>query len=92
VNPPDGLLTKSDGVSSSSDTLVFLPSQFHTEEEAEEPSWMSRAGNKLAVRHMMTLLPHNPALVSEDMIRGLRSSLDHTIFIYPKAFENIAKG
>lgn len=73
-----------------SDVLQFLPSQFHTEEEAEDTSWVGRSGEKLAVRHMMTLHPSN-GTVSEEAIRGMRFSLDHTIFIYPKAFENFHK-
>ena len=91
VPPPEGLIAKADSVMES-DTLVFLPSQVHTEGEAEEADWVRRAGDKLAVRHMMTLLPFGDKPVSEDTIRGMRSSLDHTIFIYPQALENIQKG
>jgi len=90
VSPPEGLFPRSDDTVADSDLLFFLPSQYHSEAEAEDTKWFDHAGGKLAVRCMLPL-PPTKSMLSDNALRGIRSTLDHTIFLYPTAFENFQR-
>lgn len=88
-NLPEGM------VSPSNVPLIHvLPSQYHTQEEVDQIDWHRKLGvggtDMLVVRSLSSLPPkYGPT--SEDVLRRIRMSEDHTLYVYPTQFENFLK-
>ncbi len=72
----------------------FIPSQFLTEEAADDLDWFTSLGSKevadlVAVRSVLPL-PF-PRGLKDDVVSGFRSSVDNSLFVYPVLLENFPK-
>jgi hypothetical protein len=75
-------------------TFHFLPSQYLTEEAANDYEWYTTLGKDVAdlvsVKTMLPLL-HPSCTLTDPTMSGFRASIDNSIFLYPAALENLPK-
>lgn len=75
-------------------TFRFLPSQYLTEDAANDFAWYTELGKDVAdlvtVKTMLPML-HPSCTLTDHTMSGFRASIDNSIFLYPAALENLHK-